>query len=83
MPLDRQSLVVFLEDEMSIDLAGLSDDEALFSSGLLDSFGMVELMSYIEVNAGIRFDPDDVSFQNLDSINRILAFVERATGASI
>ncbi len=83
MPLDRQSLVVFLEEEMSIDLAGLSDDEALFSSGLLDSFGMVELMSYIEANAGIRLDPDDVSLQNLDSINRILAFVERATGASI
>ena len=80
MSFDRQILATFLEDEMSLDLSEVSDDEALFSTGLLDSFGMVELMSFIETSANIRLDPGDVTLENLDSVNRILSFVQKSAG---
>lgn len=80
MSFDRQILATFLEDEMSLDLSEVSDDEALFSTGLLDSFGMVELMSFIETSAKIRLDPGDVTLENLDSVNRILSFVQKSAG---
>jgi acyl carrier protein len=80
MSFDRQALAAFLENEMSLDLSEVSDDDALFSTGLLDSFGMVELMSFIESSASIRMDPGDVTLENLDSVNRILAFVNQSAG---
>jgi acyl carrier protein len=80
MSFDRQILATFLEDEMSLDLSEVSDDDALFSTGLLDSFGMVELMTFIETSASIRLDPGDVTLENLDSVNRILSFVQKSAG---
>ena len=80
MSFDRQVLATFLEDEMSLDLSEVSDDDALFSTGLLDSFGMVELMSFIGTSASIRLDPGDVTLENLDSVNRILGFVQMSAG---
>ena len=80
MSFDRQILATFLEDEMSLDLCEVSDDAALFSTGLLDSFGMVELMTFIETSASIRLDPGDVTLENLDSVNRILSFVQKSAG---
>ncbi len=80
MSFDRQVLATFLEDEMSLDLSEVTDDDALFSTGLLDSFGMVELMSFIETSANIRLDPGDVTLENLDSVNRILSFVQQSAG---
>jgi len=47
----------------------------LFSSSLLDSFTMVDLIMFIEKSAGVRLSPADVTLDNLDSIERILAFV--------
>ena len=52
----------------------------LIHIGLLDSFGMVELMSFIEASANIRLDPGDVTLENLDSVNRILGFVRQSAG---
>ena len=51
------------------------DDTPLFSQGLLDSFSMIELIDHVEKRAGIKIGPMEVTLENLDSIERILAFV--------
>ena len=79
MSFDRKTLADFLDNEMNLDLGDVSDDDALFSTGLLDSFGMVELMTFIESSANVRLNPADVTLENLDSISRILGFVGRAS----
>lgn len=53
----------------------------LFSSGMLDSFTMVDLIMFIERSAGVRLDPSDVTLDNLDTIERILAFVNHRGAA--
>ena len=67
----------FIEDELAVD-AEVSEDTPLFSSGLIDSFSLVSLMTYIEDRAGIRISPGDVSLSNFDSIGRILNYLHRA-----
>lgn len=75
--IDRQNLIDFLEDDLGVDLDGVADDEPLFSSGIVDSFALVTLMMHLEKQGGFRINPADVTLDNLDSIERILAYCQR------
>ena len=76
MPLNHESLRRFLYEKQGLEPEDFDDDTLLFSSGLIDSFSMVGLIMFIEDTAGLRVHPVDVTLDNFDSINRILAFVE-------
>lgn len=55
-------------------VAELDDETPLFSSGLIDSFALVDLILLIERECRIRVGPTEVTLDNLDSIARILRF---------
>lgn len=76
MALDRDSLRRYLHEKQGLELEDFDDDTLLFSSGLIDSFSMVDLILFIEDTADLRVHPADVTLDHLDSVNRILAFVE-------
>jgi acyl carrier protein len=74
--MNSDALKNYLGDRMGLDTATLADETPLFSSSLLDSFSMVDLIMFIEKESGVRLNATDVSLENLDSIARILKFVE-------
>jgi len=74
--MNSDSLMTYLGEKMGLDTASLTADTPLFSSNLLDSFSMVDLIMFIEKESGLRLHPTDVSLDNLDSIDRILRFVD-------
>ena len=76
MVLDRENLRRYLHEKQGLEPADFADDTLLFSSGLIDSFSMVDLIIFIEETGGLRVHPTDVTLDNFDSIDRILAFVE-------
>ena len=76
MALNRESLIQYMHERFGVDPADVTDATPLFSSSLLDSFSIVEMMMFIETEAGIRMDAWDVTLDNLDSIERILAYVQ-------
>lgn len=80
MPLTSDGLINYMQDRLGVEISGVGNDTPLFSSGLLDSFSIVELMGFIESSAAIRMDPWDVTLDNLDSIDRILAYVQTKQG---
>jgi acyl carrier protein len=80
MALDRQALLNFLEECLGVDTSGLTDEMPLFSSGLLDSVGLAQLIVYVETEGGVSFEPEDVSLDHLDSVEKILAFVAARHG---
>lgn len=67
----------FLEDDLGVETDDIAADTPLFSSGIVDSFALVSLMTFLEVEGGIRINPADVNLDNMDSIGRMLAYVER------
>ncbi len=73
--LTRDVLRRFLGDRFAVDTASLGDEDRLFSGGLLDSFHLVELISFLESTAGVKIGVMDVQLDNLDSIESILRFV--------
>jgi acyl carrier protein len=58
-------------------ISTLSDDMPLRTSGLLDSLGVLRLVSFVEEQFGIEIDAYDAGVQNFDTVNAIVAFLER------
>ncbi len=79
MPLTRDNLRRYLVEEQGIAPEELDGETRLFTDGLLDSFTMVELIHFIEESAGFEMDEADVHLEHLDTVERILAFVESQT----
>lgn len=74
MALSRDALIQYLEDKARVDLSAIKDDTELFSSGTVDSFAMVDLLVFLEKHTGTKMGPEDITLENLDSVERILAF---------
>lgn len=81
MRLGADSLREFIEESLGVDVSEIENDTALFSSGLIDSASLVELIVFVESEGRVKFDPDDVTLDNLDSIDQILAFVAAKNGS--
>ncbi len=78
MSITTESMVQFLKDDLAVDVDDINTETLLFSSGIVDSFALVSMMTFLESEAGIQISPADVNLSNFDSISRILAYVERA-----
>ena len=79
MALTAGNLMSYLRDELGVDTKDIEVVTPLFSSGVIDSFGLVQLITYIEDQCGLRVSANDVNLDNLDSIERILAYGARIT----
>ena len=57
------------------DASALNDDDSFLDNGILDSMGVLELMSFLEDDLSIPVEGHEVIPDNLDSINKVLAFI--------
>jgi acyl carrier protein len=57
-----------------------ADDASLQGRGVLDSTGVLELIEFLEREFGIAVPDADLLPQNLDSVDRLVAYVERRRG---
>jgi acyl carrier protein len=53
----------------------LDRDTTLFSSGIVDSFGVLELIAFIEERFGIDIDPARHQLEEFDTVAKIAALV--------
>ncbi|MDB5927953.1 MAG: Acyl carrier protein [Betaproteobacteria bacterium] len=57
--------------------AALADDASLLEQGIIDSTGVLEVISFIEDTFAITIEDREMVPDNLDSIERISGFVRR------
>lgn len=62
------------------DGSGLGDAESLTARGILDSTGALELVMHLEDRYGITVLDEELHPDNLDSIDKIAAFIGRKRG---
>ena len=58
---------------------GVRYDESLIESGILDSFGVFRLVTFMEEEFEIQFADDEVSAENLRTIDTIASFIRGKT----
>jgi acyl carrier protein len=71
-------LLDLIAEESGLDPQTLKASPGLMSTGLLDSFALVTVISLVETHLGDEVPPADLTFDNFDTIASICAYVERA-----
>ena len=56
---------------------GLQDTDSLLDRGIIDSTGVLELVSHLEANYGIQIEDEELIPENLDSIANVTAYIQR------
>lgn len=75
---ELKSMVInFIAENFDLEAEDIDDDTALFSSNILDSFSMLELVTFLEEQLNTKFEMLDLHLGNLDSIEKIIAFLQR------
>ncbi|MFC1878324.1 acyl carrier protein [Chloroflexota bacterium] len=54
----------------------LDGKEALISSGLIDSFSLVDLSLFVEENFGVRIDDTELNAETFDNLEQLTKLVE-------
>ena len=73
------SIMTFLNEAALQSRAKLPDpDGSLFLSGVLDSFSLVDFVTVIESECGIKVGDADLRPETFDTISRVEAFIARA-----
>jgi acyl carrier protein len=70
----QAELTSFLTTEVLEDVQDLSPDQPLLT-GLLDSFGLLALLNFIEERFGVAIPHDEVVTENFSSVSALAAFV--------
>ena len=73
MPLTSAALIHYLQDDLNIDQE-IAPETELFSSGMLESVAMTNIIMYLEETAGIVVRPADVTLENFDTVKAIVDF---------
>ncbi len=54
----------------------LRPDEPLISSGLIDSFSLVDLALFVEDTFGVRIEDTELNAQNFDTLQQLIALIQ-------
>lgn len=75
----KQEIRKFIVDNFYYgqDDAGLTDGASFLENGIIDSTGVLELVSFIQEQYKIRVSDDELVPENLDSLDNISQFVSR------
>ena len=59
------------------EIESLPEDSSFLEAGIIDSTGVLELVSFLESSFGIEIADDEMLPENLDSIRAVTAYVQR------
>ncbi len=74
----KQKIRRFIKDNFLLgNDASLKDDDSFMGKGIVDSTGILEVVSFVEEAFGFKIDDEELLPDNLDSINNLTAFIQK------
>ena len=68
-------LMQYLASKINLSVEDIPLNESLLTRGLLDSFGVVELLEFMETTFDIKIPDRDVTQQKLGSVNKMVDYI--------
>jgi acyl carrier protein len=79
----REDLSMFIAERLLQDRTAVIDpEENLLDRGAIDSVGLLNLITFVEQQTGIRVPEDEMIPENFESVVAIEAFVARMKGSA-
>ena len=75
----KKKLIIFIKDKFILrdDTKIPGDDDSFLEKGIIDSTGVLELVSFLEETFNIKIEDEELVPDNLDSINKITTFIQK------
>jgi len=75
----KETISRFIQENFLMYQEGktLDDDTSFLDEGIIDSTGILEVITFLEETYQIKIENEELVPENLDSIARISAFVEK------
>lgn len=78
--MDKSTIIKELSRKISRDIIGqpdkfINDQESLISSGLIDSFSLVDLALIVEDSYGVRIEDYELNADAFDNINELAQLI--------
>jgi acyl carrier protein len=72
----------FITENMLFSADGFNydDNDSLLEAGIVDSIGVMELVTFLDKTFKITVPPEDISPDNFDSINRLANYIRLKQG---
>lgn len=81
-PVDREAIHAYLTEKIGGDRDLLPPDgESLVDAGILDSFGLAELVAMVEEQFGVKVPEADIAMQTFENVDLIVKYVESQRGS--
>ena len=75
------SLLKFVRSEVAAAGVDVESDTDLLLTGAVDSLGVIRITQWLEDETGIEVDPADVTLENFQTVDRMIAYA-RSRGAA-
>jgi acyl carrier protein len=74
----EEKLIAFITEEFVTDPAvTITPDTRLISSGLIDSFSLVSLQTFIEKEFGKKIPAPRITVESFDTVRRMVEVIQR------
>ena len=72
----KEKLKVFFKDNFMVEIDDkFNPDDSFLENGIIDSTGVLELVTFIEESFGFKVEDEEIIPENLDSISSIEAYI--------
>ena len=76
-------LVTFVTRSFMVEASEIDLDKSLIDQGIIDSFGLVEITTYIDDAFGAKIQERDMTRESFGSVNKMATFVCRRKSGEI
>ena len=76
----REQILEMLEEICEDEVVKEDLDINLKEEGLMDSLAFVEMLVRIEENFGLSIAPTEVTYEEIDTPNKVIAYIENRLG---
>jgi acyl carrier protein len=73
----KESLKQYITEELLNNRVTITEEDNLLSDGMVDSLGMMRLVSFIEETFNVGIPPEDLLIENFRTVNTISDYLQR------
>jgi D-alanine--poly(phosphoribitol) ligase subunit 2 len=72
----KEQVRKFIAENFSLSGRDIGDDESLFESGIVDSLGFIQLLTFIEKTFNVSLDMSEITLEKFSTVNEIVETVK-------
>lgn len=71
----KEFILTEICEDLGLDLQDIDDDKKLIEEGILDSLGILKLLSFLDEELNISIPAEKVNLENFENLNTICELI--------